>query len=137
MLKSTHRILEQKRKYFESVIKKNKFSSRPEQIKKQKMEQSLAGAQLIAPYLRSYAFIEDYDISSELVTFGCTITFKKGQEIKEITILGECDLKFNPKYRSKEGYVAYGSDESFKYVGKKRGQFIEGWKITLINRFQE
>jgi hypothetical protein len=135
MLESTYRLLSQKKEYFESIIKKNKNSDRPEQIKQQKIQQAIEGAQKIAPCLRKYALIKNFRFSEEIVTFGCILRLNKGQEKQEITILGEADIKFNPKYRSKKGFIAYGSKESLEYVGKEIGAIINGWELTKIERF--
>jgi hypothetical protein len=137
MLKSTYHILSKRQEYLESVIKKNKYSGRSQEIKEHKIKQALIGAQKIAPYLRRCAFIEGCYIPQTTVIFGCTLHLKKEGESRKVTILGEPDLKFNPKYRSQKEFIAYGSDESLKYVGKKKGNLVDGWRISKIERFKE
>jgi transcription elongation GreA/GreB family factor len=137
MLKSTHRILKKKQEYLEGIIKKNKYSDRSQEIKEHKIRQALVGAQEIAPYLRRCTLIDECVIPQTMVIFGCTLHLEKKGETRIITILGEPDLRFNPRYRSQKGFIAYGSDESLKYVGKKKGNSIGGWRISRIERFKE
>ncbi len=136
MLGSTYRILCERRKYFESIIKKYKNSSEDEK-RKRKIEQAVLGARAIAPYLRNFALIEDYDTLLEVVTLGCTVHLQKGEESKKITILGEADIKFNPKYRLNKEFVAYRSDEGLEHIGKRIGCAVGKWKIVMIEKFKE
>ncbi len=138
MLGSTHQILYKRRQYFESVIRKYKNSNEIEEKRERKIEQAILGARAITPYLRNFALIENYNTILEVITLGCRVHLKKGKESKRISILGEADIKFNPRYHLNREFIAYRSDESLKYIGKRIGCIIDDcWEIVMIEKFQE
>ncbi len=136
MLASTHKLLSDRRKHFESVIKKYKNYKDGEK-KERKIKEAIFGAREIAPYLRSFALIENLTSVLGIVIYGCDIHLLKNKEEKIVTILGQADVRYNPRYRNKERYLGYGDEKSLPYLGKREGDGIEGWEILKIERFFE
>ncbi len=137
MLASTHKLLSDKRKHFESVIKKYKDYEDDEK-KKRKIKEAISGAREIAPYLRNFALIENLHPVFRVVVYGCNVYLLKNKEEKIVTILGQADVRYNPKYRGKERYLGYGDEKSLLYLGMHEGKILDnGWQIAKIERFFE
>ncbi len=140
MLESTYEIILKRRKYFEGVIKK--YQNHEDGWKKErKIKEAIHGAREIAPYLRNFAFVRKITYISEnknnrIVVYGCNVFLRKEEEEKIVTILGEGDIKYNPRYRNKKRYLGNG-DESLLYLGKCEGDMVNGWQIAKIQRFFE
>ncbi len=132
MLSSTYRLLT-----LRAIILENSIKSYSKRNKKREKDQCIEAARKFSKHLRNASIIEDYKFTCQVITFGCDVTLEKDSTTKVITILGQADVLFNPRYRSKDRYLGYGEQESLQYVGKRKNDIINGWKVVKISKFKE
>ncbi len=136
MLKSTYKLLSSRKKNFEEVICRYKKASKSPKSDR-KIEQAHEAARKIAGPLRRFRLIETFDFTTDFVCFGADVFLKNiytGEE-RLVTILGDPDVTFNPRYYKGKRFIGYSSDESVQLIGGKVGYIVDSWKIERIEKF--